>query len=333
MMLAYCCRQYGTPETLTLEEVPIPQLGERDILVKVVASTVSSGDARLRAANFPRGLDWIARLAMGMTSPRQVVLGSEAAGIVYRVGAAVGEFRIGDEVVLMDGVGMGCHATFKRMSADGPVVLKPADIDFGTAATLSFGGMTAIHFLERANVKSGQTVLVIGASGCVGSATVQLATHMGALVTGVCREANAQVVKSLGAKRVIDYQHTALRAIQDRFDVVFDTVGVVTIEDAKLLLKPKGKAILAVADLGTMLRAPFAKYVWGIEVLCGPASERKEWLQRLIMLMQKGLYHPLIETRFPFQKLIEAHRLVDIGHKRGSAVVLHYPQPTATISQ
>lgn len=322
MMQAYCCRQYGNPDALTLEEVAIPTMGERDILVKVVASTVSSADARLRAANYPRGFGLIGRLALGLSYPTQIVLGSEAAGIVYRVGPAVGEFKVGDEVILMDRLGMGCHATFKRMPADGPVVLKPKGIDFSVAAALPFGGMTAMHFLDKAKLTSGQSVLVSGASGCVGSAAVQIATESGATVTAVCR--STEIVTLLGAKHVIDYRKTPIHRIQQRFDLVFDSTGLITIDGAKQLLKPQGKAVLLAADLGTTMLSPLAKLLWGIEVFCGSAIDRKGLLVRLVKLMQDGAFHPVVESCFDFEGLVKAHRLVDSGHKRGSAVVLHY---------
>lgn len=165
---------------------------------------------------------------------------------------------------------------------------------------------------------------MVGASGCVGSAVVQIAAASGAKVTAICPSSNAGIVTFLGARQVIDCIKTPLHTIQECFDLVFDTTGLINIDGAKRLLKPQGKALLAVPDLGTMLLAPLSKLGWGIEVFCGPASEQKELLVRLVKLVQEGTFHPVIETYFPFDHLVNAHRLVDSGLKRGSAVVLHY---------
>ena len=206
-MQAWICTAYGPPEVLALREVekPNPQAGE--ILVRIVATTVNSGDVRVRAARVPRGMRLLVRLALGWSRPRQPVLGTELSGIVEAAGETVTKFRPGDEVFAFPGVKMGCHAEYRILKENERVFLKPKTLSFAEAASLSFGGSTALHFMRKANLARGEKLLVIGASGAVGSAIVQIAKHIGAEVTCVTSGPNGDLVRSLGASRVIDYRN------------------------------------------------------------------------------------------------------------------------------
>ena len=204
-MKAYVCRRYGGPEVIELVDVATPTPKANEVLIKIYATTVTAGDWRVRTLDVPRGLGFIARLAMGLARPRQPILGTELAGVVAAVGKDVTRFKPGDAVFAFPGGKMGCHAQYRAVAEDGPVVRKPENLSFEDAASLSFGGTTALHFLRKANIKPGDKVLVIGASGGVGSALVQLAKHFGAEVAGVTSTANLDLVASLGADQVIDY--------------------------------------------------------------------------------------------------------------------------------
>lgn len=200
-MKAYVCRRYGGPEVVELVDVPKPVPKDNEVLVKIHATTVTSGDWRVRTLTMPRGFAPIARLALGITRPRQPILGTELAGVIETVGKEVTRFRPGDEVLGFPGGQMGCHAQYRVLAESGPIALKPSNLSFEQAASLCFGGSTALHFLRKAEIKAADKVLVIGASGGVGTAVVQLAKHFGAEVTGVTSRTNLDLVMSLGARR------------------------------------------------------------------------------------------------------------------------------------
>ena len=207
MMQAWISKNYGGPEVLTLEQRPVPLAGAGEVRIKIYSSTVSSADVRLRASTFPRGFALIGRLALGITRLRQPILGTDLAGTVDAIGKDVTAFKVGDAVIGFAGAGMRCHAQYRTMPVEKSALLsKPVDLSFDEAASLPFGATTALHFLRKAQLKAGESILVIGASGAVGSAFVQLARHMGAVVTGATSGRNAGSVQSLGAHNVIDYQ-------------------------------------------------------------------------------------------------------------------------------
>ena len=225
-MKAAVCTAYGGPDVVEVRDVPAPIAKPDEVLIRVFASTVASGDARVRGARFPKGFGLLGRLFLGLTRPRTPILGTELAGVVEAVGAKVKRYRPGDEVFAFSGVGMGCHAELKAMPEDGPIALIPGGFTYGEAAAISFGGTTALYFLRNlADVQPGERVLINGASGAVGSAAVQLARHFGAHVTGVCSAANAGLVRSLGADEVIDYAEADFARCDARWDVILDTVG------------------------------------------------------------------------------------------------------------
>lgn len=210
-MKAISYERYGPPEVLHLKEIEKPTPKDNELLIKVYATTITSGDWRVRSLNVPSGFRLIMRLVFGISKPRQSILGSELAGVVESVGKAVRNFQVGDHVFAFSDTSMGCHAEYKCMPEDGMVSLKPASLSFDEAAALSFGGTTALDFLRRGKLQRGEKVLVNGASGGVGTAVVQLARHFGADVTGVCSTANLDLVASLGANHLIDYTKEDLR--------------------------------------------------------------------------------------------------------------------------
>lgn len=313
-MRAAVVDRYGPPEVVRVDEVARPTPGAGEVLVRVRAAAVTSGDARIRAARFPPGLAVPARLAMGVTRPRRRVLGSAFSGVVEAVGARVDRLAPGDEVCGMTGSKMAAHAEHVAVPTD-RVVPKPATVTHDDAAGVLFGGTTACWFLrDKASVGPGTTVLVIGASGAVGTSAVQVARHLGATVTGVCSAANAELVGGLGADRVIDYTSEDVASLGERFDVVLDAVGTLTVGSGRPLLSEGGVLILAVAGLGGLLRARG-------NVVAGPAPERVEDMAFLLELVADGAMTVVQDRAFTLDEIVDAHRLVDTGHKVGNVVV------------
>ena len=320
-MKAYTCRQYGGPETLTLVDIPKPEPNENEILVKIHATSVTSGDCRVRSLEVPAGLGLIARLAIGFRGPRKAVLGTEMAGVVEAVGRNVMHFDVGDAVFAFPGGQMGCYAEYRCIAENGPVVLKPETLSFAEAASLSFGGSTALDFLRKAKVKAGEKILIVGASGGVGTALVQLARHMGATVTGVTSSRNVDLVRSLGAKIVIDYTAETFAERNEQYDVIMDVVGATSFSACKHLLVKKGRYVALAGGLTEMLAMLWAPLLTGKKVIAGPAEERVDDIIHIAHLAAKGVLKPTVDRIYPFDDMVAAHSYVDTGRKRGSVVI------------
>lgn len=320
-MRAAVVTRYGAPEVLALREVARPAPRARELLIRVKASTVSSGDARVRSLRVPDGMGLLARLALGWSVPRQPVLGTECSGVVEAVGAGVTRFRVGDAVVAFPGAAMGAHAAYLCVREDSPVAPKPDDLSWEESAALLFGGTTALHYLREARVKPGERVLVLGASGAVGVAAVQLARRDGAEVTAVCSAPNASLVMELGAARVIDYRSEDFTLGEARWDVVMDCVGATDYARCRRVLAPGGRLLRVVCGLGGQLAAAWQGRLSGHRVIAGVSPGRPEDVQRLVELARSGEYRAVIEASMPLSRIAEAHARVDSGRKRGSVVV------------
>ncbi len=320
-MQAWLCRRYGGPEVLALQEVPRPVPRRGEILIRVRATTVSAGDWRVRSLTMPPGLGPIARLALGLRGPRQPILGTELAGVVEAVGAGVTRFRPGDAVVASPGARMGCHAEYRALPEDGPVVAMPGNLSFAEAAAIPFGALTALHFLDRAAIRPGERLLVIGASGAVGTALVQLAHDAGAEVTGVTSTANLALVAALGAARVIDYTVTDVTGEDATHDVIADAVGTKRFAHCAGILAEGGRFLAIAGGLPDMLAALRCTLGGTRRVLVGPAPDRPEALQRVMAMAAAGRLRPVIDSCHGFARMAEAHARVDTGRKRGSVVV------------
>lgn len=320
-MRAIICPHYGPADVLELREVPTPVPGPKEVLVRVVATTVTSGDWRVRSGNFPEGFGWIAKLAVGRHGPRQPILGTELAGVVEAVGARATRFKVGDAVIGFTGAAMGAHAEFRAFADDGLLVPKPANLPFADAAALLFGGTTALDVFRRAKLQAGERVLINGAAGGVGTAAVQLAKLQGAHVTAVCGAANVALVESLGADRVIDYRTQDFTRDPARYDVVVDIAGTAPYARSKLVLNPRGRLALVLGTLKDNLGALWVGLTTKHRVIAGPVGVRREDLQQLAELAARGAYRAVVEQRFPFERIADAHRVVDTGHKRGAVVV------------
>ena len=311
-------RRYGPPDVIRIEDVPTPDPGRNELLVRVRAASVSAGDARLRSARVPPGFGLVMRLAFGVTGPRKPILGWDFAGEVAAVGSLVSGFAPGDRVF---GARMGSHAEHVAVSINS-VAAMPRNLTFEDATALVFGGMTSLIFLrDKAKIQPGERVLINGASGAVGTAAVQLAKHFGAVVTGVCSASNAELVRSLGAARVIDYAQQDFTQSGEIYDIIVDAVGNCTFARCERALSPGGRLLLVVSSLGQTLGAMLRPSRAGRKVLAGVGATRAEDLRLLGSLAESGAFKPVVDRSYPFARIADAHAHVDTGHKRGNVVI------------
>lgn len=322
-MRAVVYDRFGPPEVVSVREVPAPACGERQIRVRVRAAAVSSGDRRLRAADLPPGFGLIGRLFLGLRRPRFPVLGADFAGEVEAVGAAVTRFAPGDRVFGYRPTRLGCHAEQVVVDEHGQVAALPEGVSFEQGGAACFGAITALVFLrDRARLQAGESVLVVGASGAVGSAAVQIARLMGARVTGVCSGANAERVRGLGAEAVVDYTREDVLARGVRYDVVLDAAGTTRFATHRAILTDGGRLLLVIGSLWQMLAAPLQSALSRYRVCVGDTRGTPEDVRLLAEWMADGRYTPLIDRTHPFAEAAEAHRHVDTGHKRGNVVLV-----------
>ncbi len=317
-MRAVVVDRYGPPEVARVAEVPRPSPGRGEVLVRVLAAAVTSGDARIRGARFPRGLALPARLALGITRPRRRILGGTFAGTVEAVGDGVEDPAPGQAVCGMTGTAMGAHAEYVVVPTR-RVANTPEEVSAEDAAGVLFGGTAALFFLrDKGSVAPGRSVLVNGASGAVGTNAVQLAEHFGATVTAVTSSAHAGLVTGLGADDVVDYAEGGLAGTGRHFDLVLDCVGNLTIPSGRRLLADGGVLVLAVASLWANVRAHG-------NVVAGSAPERADDFRFLLGLVAAGELTVVHDLTCDLDDIVEAYRRVDSGHKRGNVVVRPRP--------
>lgn len=316
------CRHYGAASGVRIESLPTPKPAAGEVLIKVLATTVTVADWRVRSQTVPRGFGLMMRAALGWHAPRQPVLGSEFCGEIVEIGAGVQGFARGDCVVGYSGVAMGCHAEFKVMPAAGALIHKPKALSIEDAAAMCFGGTAALTFLhDKAGLQAGERVLVLGAAGAVGSAAVQIAKAMGAEVTAHCAAEHWGAMKALGARRVIDRDASDFTQLGQVWDVIFDTTGAVSFGVARKVLAREGRVLLLAADLPQMLAA-LCNPLRGQKLKVGPAPERLEDLRALAAMAEAREYRPLIDSHFGFEAIVEAHKRVEQRGKAGSVVVV-----------
>jgi NADPH:quinone reductase-like Zn-dependent oxidoreductase len=314
---AVVCTGYGPADVLELQQVEKPVPKDHEVLIKVYATTVHRGDVRIRSFDVPRGQRFIARLVLGFIRPKNPILGMELAGGVESVGKDVTLFKRGDDVFGFTGWGLGAYAEYvclpekpmKSAAKEGMLAMKPANMTFEEAAAgVATGGVTALRVLRKANIENGQKVLIYGASGSIGTYAVQLAKSFGAHVTGVCSTANLEMVRSLGADRVIDYTQQDFTEGDETYDVVFDAVDKLSSSRAKRPLKKTGVYLNVNKDSGSG----------------GGSPEDLVFLKELI---ETGKVRTVIDRRYPLEEIVEAHKYVEKGHKKGHVVVTVAPQP------
>jgi NADPH:quinone reductase-like Zn-dependent oxidoreductase len=300
-MKAMVCTKYGKPDVLQLQEVEKPIPKENEILIKIYATTVTSGDCRVRSFNSPLLLWLPLRIVLGLRKPRKSILGVELAGEVEDVGKNVTRFKKGDQLFAMTGMKFGGYAEYICLPEKGTIAVKPENVTYEEAASISFGGTTALHFFRKGTIQTGQKVLIYGASGAVGTAAVQLANYYGAEVTGVCSAKNSELVKSLGADRVIDYQNENFTEKQEKYDLIFDAVGKIAKNQCKAALALNGRFVSVEGQ--------------------GIAKVQTKDLLLLKKLMEEGQIQSVIDRCYSLEQVPAAHEYVETGHKIGSVVV------------
>jgi NADPH:quinone reductase-like Zn-dependent oxidoreductase len=322
-MRAVVYDRYGPPEVLRLEDVERPDPKEDEVLVKVQATTVNRLDTATREANRRSGLatSFLSRLVTGFYRPRQRILGTEFAGEVEAVGAAVSEFAVGDRVFGASGLRFGAHAEYISMPVRGRIAHMPTGISFEEAAPICDGALNALTCLKQADLRKGRRILIYGASGAIGTAGVQLAKYFGADVTAVCNTKNLELVRSLGADRVIDYTKEDFTKNGQTYDVILDAVGKLSFRRCRGSLQPEG-IFLPTDGLGNLIWALKTRRSGGKKVLFQiPPRQTKQDVLFLKDLVETGKYRPVIDRHYPLEDVVEATRYVETEHKVGNVVL------------
>jgi len=302
-MKAVICTKYGPPEVLQIQDVNKPTANENELLIKIIASAVNSGDVRVRSLDVKGFMKVIMRLALGVSKPRKPILGTVFSGVVESIGDKVSKFRVGDRVFGMTGFKFGTYAEYIAVNQNGNVIEMPNNATFEDAATIIFGGQTAIHFLDKAKIaqRPNAKILIIGATGSVGASAIQIAKHYNADITAVCSYEGQSLVRKLGVTNIVEYDKVDFTKQKDKFDIIFDAVGKTTKKECRNLLNENG--------------------VYK-SVSSGYASETIQQLQLLKELLEKGELKAVIDKTFHMDEIIEAHRYVDTGRKKGNVVLI-----------
>jgi NADPH:quinone reductase-like Zn-dependent oxidoreductase len=308
--------QYGSPEVLQLKEVSKPIPKDNEILLRIKATAVNSGDVRLRKAD-----PFAVRLLFGLLKPKINILGSVFSGDVESVGKDVKDFKVGDSVFGHTDMRFGAYAEYISIPESGSIALKPVNISHKEAAVIPFGGVTALHFIKKTMIKPNQKVLIVGASGAVGSAAIQLAKSYGGIVTGVCSTANIDLVKSIGADKVIDYTKEDFTQNGEIYDVVFDTVNTIRVRQSLKSLSKNGVLILSAAGLSEMLQGLWFSKTGNKKILTGVIKHKAADILFLKELIENGKFKPLIDKTYSLEQIADAHAYVEKGHKKGNVAI------------
>jgi NADPH:quinone reductase-like Zn-dependent oxidoreductase len=307
-MKAAICTRYGPPEVLKIVErdAPVPQ--DDDVLIRVFAASVTNSDIFIRSSSIPLRFRIPMRIMIGITRPRNDILGEVLSGEIVRVGSKIRRFHIGDQIFGLTGYSLGAYADYKCMketdSKKGCIALKPRNISFEEATSAAYGGLLALQFLERGNIQPKEKVLIYGASGTSGTIAVQYAKHLGAHVTGVCSAEKVDLVRSLGADKTLDYTHKDSISKLEAYDFALDAVGKARTSDLKQACRT--------------LMSDVRKFV---SIDDGPLILSSDRLNRVRELVEAGIVRPITDRCFPFEQIIDAHRYVERGHKRGNVAI------------
>lgn len=308
--------KYGSPEVLHIKEVAKPIPKENEILFRIHSTAVNSGDVRLRKAD-----PFAVRFIFGLIKPKINILGSVFSGEVEKVGENVKNYKVGDSVFGHTDMSFGTYAEYICLPENASIAFKPANISHMEAAVIPFGGVTALHFIKKAMIQSGQKVLIVGASGSVGSAAVQLAKSFGAVVTGICSTANIDLVKSIGADKVIDYTKEDFTQNGEIYDLIIDTVNTVSVACALKALNTKGKMILSAAGMLQMLQGLWISMTSSRKVITGVVRHKAADIVFLKELVEAGKFKAVIDRTYPLEQISEAHAYAEKGHKRGNIII------------
>lgn len=326
-MKAIVWTKYGPPDVLQLKEVEKPVPGDNEVLVRIYATTVTAGDCELRSLNLPVYISLPMRIWLGFRKPKRTTIpGTELAGEVETVGKDVRRFKAGDRVFGSAGLSFGANAEYTCLpeepgEAEGVLAIIPANMTYEEAATVPFGGLDALHFLRQANIQDGEKVLINGAGGSIGTFAIQLAKYYGAEVIGVDSADKLDMLRSIGADRVIDYRQEDFTKSGETYDVIFDVVGKSSFFRSLQSLKQNGYYLLANPRLKHMVRGPLASMRSGKKVILQPASHKTEDLMFLKELIEAGEIKSIIDRRYPLEQTAEAHRYIETGQKKGNVVI------------
>ena len=321
LMKAAVCTRYGPPEVLQLKELEKPTPKDNEVLVRVHAATVTAGDCELRSLKLPLSWQLIARIGFGFRGPRKKILGQELAGEIESVGKAVRLFKKGDQVFAFTGLRLGAWAEYNCLPENGWMAMKPANMTYEEAAAVPAGGLHALYCLRKGNIKSGQKVLIYGAGGTVGTVAVQLAKSFGAEVTGVDSTRKLDMLRSIGADKVVDYSKEDFTKSGETYDVIFDVVGKSSFSGCMRSLNEKGFYLLGNPGLSQLVRGLLTSMRSSKKVIGGMASYRTKDLTFLKELIEAGKIRSAIDRRYPLERIAEAHRYVDTGQKEGNVVI------------
>jgi NADPH:quinone reductase-like Zn-dependent oxidoreductase len=320
-MKAIICTRYGPPEVLQVREVEKPIPKDNEVLIRIHAATVTKGDCELRGLNLPLLWRLVLRVGFGIRAPRRKILGQELAGEIESVGRAVTMFKNGDEVFANTGLHLGAYAEYDCLPETGLIVTKPANISYEEAAAVPVGGLHALQYLRKANIQSGQKVLINGAGGSIGTIAVQIARYYGAEVTGVDSTGKLDMLRPIGADHVIDYTREDFTKSGKKYDVIFDTVGKSSYSPSLRSLKENGFYLLGNPGLWQMIRAPWTSRRGGRRVIGRMDPYKVEDLVVLKELIEDGMIRSVIDRRYRLEQTAEAHMYVDTGQKAGNVVI------------
>jgi len=311
-MKAVICIKYGPPEVLQLREIEKPVPEKNEVLINIRTTSVTASDCIVRGFKLPiwNPVGLLMGLVLGFKKPRNPILGMVLAGEIESAGKDVKLFKPGNEVIAWTvksptKIRLGTYAEYKCLTEDSVMTQKPANLSFEEAVAIPYGGLLALHFIKRGNIQKQQRVLIYGASGSIGTSAVQLAKYFGAKVTGVCGTSNVDLLKSLGADQVVDYKKENISDLKEHFDFILDAVGKRKSSELKLQLRN--------------ILAPNGKY---FSVDDGTPVATLENLNLLIKLTENGQLKPIIDRTYTLEQIVEAHRYVDQGHKKGNVVII-----------
>jgi len=320
-MKAIVYEKYGQPEVLQLREVEKPAPKANEVLIRIYATTATKFDCWMRSCTSPPGFGILMRIASGIRRPKQPILGTELAGEIEAVGKDVRRFSEGGQIFGFTGMRLGAYAEYICLPENGTLAIKPVNMTYEQAAAVPQGALTALFFLRKGKIQSGQKVLVFGASGGVGLFAVQLAKYFGAEVTGVCSTKKLELVKSLGADKAIDYTKEDFSKLGETYDIIFDTIGKSPFSGSRKSLNKEGCYLAATYGLPRLFQMLWLRLTSGKKALSGLTKDTPEDLVFLRELIEAGRLRVVIDKRYPLEKAAEAHRYVEVGHKKGSVVI------------